>query len=180
MGYYACYHVHFVLVLDPHLEVSLLVGNVYQVQASQPEQQDALLNLISRVIERWGSLSNRVIIGGDWNASPQQRISCSYLAHIGLADALLRSWSVANSLACEAPADYTRSRVKELHSAVLDAFFWKSKSGKPSISNAEAFQSSDPTLNHATVRVILHEEQIGDMPPLDALRRPVQIRLDRK
>ena len=73
---------HFVLVLDQHLEVSLLVGNVYQVQALQPEQQDTLLNLISRVIERWGSLSNSVIIGGDWNASLQQHISYSYLACI--------------------------------------------------------------------------------------------------
>ena len=77
--------------------------------------------------------------------------SQAYIAHIGRADARLMSWSVANGLACE---------------AVLDAFFWKSKSGKPSISNTEAFQSSDPTLDHAAVRVILREEQIGDMPPL--------------
>ena len=89
----------------------------------QPEQQDALLNLISRVIERWGGLSDHDIIGGDWNASLQQRIGCSSIAHIGRADARLRSWSVANGLAYEAPADYTWSTVDESRRAVLDAFF---------------------------------------------------------
>ena len=61
----------------------------------------------------------------------------------------------------------------------MDKFFWKSESGKPSISNAEAFQSSDPAFDHAAVRVILREEQIGDMQPLEALRHPVKMRSDR-
>ena len=68
-------------VLDPHSKASLLVGNVYQPQASQSEQQEALLNLISRVIERWSgqseTQSNHVIIGGDWNTSLLQRIGNS-------------------------------------------------------------------------------------------------------
>ena len=86
----ACCRVHFVRVLDLHSEALLLVGNIYQAQASQPEQQDVLLNLISRVIERWGGLSDHVMIGGDWNASLQQRIGYSNIAHIGWADARLR------------------------------------------------------------------------------------------
>jgi len=33
--------------------VSLLLVNVYQYQADQPEQQAALLSLISSVVQRW-------------------------------------------------------------------------------------------------------------------------------
>ena len=72
-----------------HSEVSLLVDNVYQAQTSQPEQQDALLNLISRVTERWDGLTDHVTIGGDWNAPLQRRIGYSNIAHIGRADARL-------------------------------------------------------------------------------------------
>ena len=43
----------------------------------------------------------------------------------------------------------------------------------------EAFQSSDPTLDHAGVGAVLNEEGIGEMPPLEALRRPVRIKLDK-
>jgi len=60
---------HFIRVIDPLSEVSLLLVNVYQYQADQPEQQAALLSLISSVVQRWGSQSQHIILGGDWNAS---------------------------------------------------------------------------------------------------------------
>ena len=41
--------------------------------------------------------------------------------------------------------------------------------------SVEAFQSSDPTQDHAGVRAILNEEGIREMPPLEALQRPVRI-----
>ena len=173
------WRVHFLRVLDPHSQVALLIGNVYQAQATQPEQQDALLALTGSVIQRWSDQSDHIIIGGDWNASLQQRVGYSGLAHINRADARLRSWSMQAGLTCEAPADYTWASANESRRSVLDCFFWKSRSGKPSICSVEAFQSSDPTLDHAGVRARLNEEGIGEMPSLEALRRPVRIKLDK-
>ena len=68
---------HFLRVLYPHLQVALLIGNLYQAQAAQPEQQDALLALTHSAIQRWSDQSDHIIIGGDWNASLQQSVSYS-------------------------------------------------------------------------------------------------------
>ena len=43
----------------------------------------------------------------------------------------------------------------------------------------EAFQSSDPTLDYAGIRAVLNEEGIREMAPLEALLRPVRIKLDK-
>ena len=72
------------------------------------------------------------------------------------------SGRIASGLACEAPADHTWAIADDPRRAISDAFFRKSESGKPNVSNAEAFQPADPTLHHAAVRVILRKEQIGD------------------
>jgi hypothetical protein len=62
--------------------------------------------------------------------------------------------------------------------AVLDCFFWKSRSGQPSVSHAGAFLSANPTLDHCGVKVLLRDDSIGEMPPLEALWRPERLRLD--
>jgi hypothetical protein len=38
---------------DLHSCTTLLLGNVYQFQATQPERQGAMLDLISQVVTRW-------------------------------------------------------------------------------------------------------------------------------
>ena len=169
---------HFLRVLDPLSHVSLLLGNVYQYQAEQPGQQAALLKLMSSVVERWGGQADHVIIGGDWNASLRPRIGYSGHALITRADARLRAWCEAENFACEAPVEPTWSSVNDSRRAVLDCFFWKSKSGQPSISNAETFLTTDPTLDHCGVKVLLREPEIGEMPQLEALWRPERLRLD--
>ena len=69
----------------------------------------------------------------------------SNIAHVGRADARLRSWSIGNrdGPACEAPVDYTWASANDSGRPVavvpVDASSWKCKSaesGKPSISNA--------------------------------------------
>ena len=92
------WRVHFLRVLNPHSQVALLIGNVYQAQVAQPEQQDALLALTFSVIQRCSDQSDHIIIGGDWNASLQQRVGYSGLAHINRADARLRTWSMQAGL----------------------------------------------------------------------------------
>ena len=158
--------------------MSLLLVNVYQYQADQPEQQAALLSLISSVAQRWSSQSQHVILGGDWNASLRPRVGYSGLASRARADARLRAWSVSHDFACEAPVKPTWASADDSRRAVLDCFFWKSTSGQPSVSHAEAFLSADPTLDHCGVKVLLRDDSIGEMPPLEALWRPERLRLD--
>ena len=43
---------HFIRVSDPQSDTTLLLGNIYQFQATQPDRQAAMLELTSRVIVR--------------------------------------------------------------------------------------------------------------------------------
>ena len=47
--------VHFIKITEPRSDITLLLGNTYQFQASQPAKQEAMLGLVSRVVERWSS-----------------------------------------------------------------------------------------------------------------------------
>ncbi len=95
--------VHFVRIIDPRSEVSLLISNCYQYQASQPEKQAALLALVDSVIDRWSPQTDHVILGGDWNASMRPRIGYCGAPHTVLADERLLRWSEAAGLRCTAP-----------------------------------------------------------------------------
>ena len=170
--------VHFIRVIDPLSEVSLLMINVYQYQADQPEQQAALLSLITSVVERWGSQAEHIIAGGDWNASLRPRVGYSERTLTARADARLLAWSATAGLTCEAPSEPTWASASDSRRAVLDCFFWKSRSGQASVSHAEAFVSGDPTLDHCGVKVLLRDTRIVEMPPLEALWRPERLRLD--
>ena len=170
--------VHFIRVIDPLSEVSLLMINVYQYQADQPEQQAALLSLITSVVERWGSQAEHIIAGGDWNASLRPRVGYSERTLTARADVRLLAWSATASLTCEAPSEPTWASANDSRRAVLDCFFWKSRSGQASVSHAEAFVSGDPTLDHCGVKVLLRDTRIVEMPPLEALWRPERLRLD--
>jgi hypothetical protein len=56
---------HFVRLVEPRTNVSLLLANVYQYQAGQPLQQAACLSLISSVFARWEEQSDCTVAGGD-------------------------------------------------------------------------------------------------------------------
>jgi hypothetical protein len=101
------YHAHFVRIIDPRTEVSLLIANCYQYQASQPEKQAALLALVSSVIDRWLPQTDHVVLGGDWNASLRQRIGYCGAPPTVLADERILGWSVAAGLRCSALEDPT-------------------------------------------------------------------------
>jgi hypothetical protein len=92
-------------------------------------------------VQRWGSQSQHVILAGDWNASLHPRIGYSGLAPTVRADARLHAWSVSAGFACEAPAEPTWASADDSRRALLDCFFWKSVSGQPSVSHAEAFSA---------------------------------------
>ena len=78
---------------DPRSDTTLLLGNVYQFQASQPERQAAMLELISRVIARWSDHANLIMIGGDFNASCRPRVGYVGSEVTSSADARLEDWS---------------------------------------------------------------------------------------
>ena len=173
----ARWRAHFILNIESLSEVSLLLGNVYQYQAGQPEQQAALLTLIRSVIQRWAGQADHVILGGDLNASLRPRLGYSGLAHIRAADARLHAFSQEAGLTYEAPREYTWHSANESRRAVLDGFLWRSRSGQASVSHPEAVVSPDPVNDHCAVRVILREATIGELPPLEALWRPERLRL---
>ena len=144
-------HAHFIRVIDPRSEMSLLIGNCYQYQASQPEtrKQAALLTLAGSAIDRWLPQTDHVILGGDWNASVWQRIGYCGALQTVLADERLLRWSEAAGLRCAAPEVPTWTSYNEQRHAVLDCLFWKSRNdGAASVSAATAFSSPDPRHDH--------------------------------
>ena len=58
-------HVHFLRAIDPISNVSLLIGNCYQYQASCPQKQQAMLRLVAAVRSRWAPQSHHFIVAGD-------------------------------------------------------------------------------------------------------------------
>ncbi len=96
---------HFIRMSDPRSDTTLLLGNVYQWQASQPAMQVAMLQLISQVITRcqWSDHADLVIIGGDFNASCRPRVGYAETEATRSADTRLEDWSRQAGLTCAAP-----------------------------------------------------------------------------
>ena len=168
---------HFIRMSDPRSDTTLLLGNVYQFQASQPERQVAMLDLISRVIARWGDHADFIMIGGDFNASCRPRAGYAGSEVTRSADARLEDWSRQAGLACAAPSHATWHSVNESRYAVLDSFFWRSKVDQMSIQGVESYLPPDPRLDHDMLRVRVSCDSVGPMPPLEALRAPVRLRM---
>jgi ribonuclease HI len=175
----ALQHAHFIKMSDPRSDTTLLLGNVYQFQATLPVQQKAMLELISRVIARWNDHADLILIGGDFNASCRARVGYVGSGMTRGADARLLEWSEREGLACAAPMHATWQSVNESRYAVLDCFFWRAKTEQLSIADAESFRSPDPRLDHEGVVVSVSGDSIGKMPPLEALRSPIRLKMDR-
>ena len=171
-------HAHFLRIIDPRSDVTLLIANCYQYQATDPILQEALLSLVTAVLVRWSSQTDHVILGGDWNASLSPRIGYAGAAPTVLADARLREWSETSALACAAPEDPTWTSCNDQRHSVLDCFFHKSKDvSQGGLSPAVAFPSPDPRHDHKGVRVTLRMEGIEAMPPPETLWRPLRLKM---
>ena len=168
---------HFIRMADPQSDTTLLLGNVYQFQASQPGRQAAMLELISRVITRWSDATDLILIAGDFNASCRPRVGYVESELIRSADARLGEWSRQAGLACAAPSHATWQSVNDSRYAVLDSFFWRSKTDQMAIQGVESFLPPDPRLDHDLVRARLLCDTLSSMPPLEALRAPVRLRM---
>jgi len=136
--------VHFIKMSDPSSDTTLLIGNIYQAQAAEPGRQESILELARRVIIRWADQADLVVVGGDWNASTRPRVGYVGSQVTRGADARLQEWYLREDLTCAAPEHATWQSVNESRHAILDCFFWRSKSDGPSIRGAEAFLSADP------------------------------------
>ena len=168
---------HFIRMSDPHSDTTLLLGNVYQFQATQPERQVAMLELISQVVTRWKDHADLVVIGGDWNASCRPRVGYAGTGITRSADARLEAWSRQAGLTCAAPPHATWQSINESRYAVLDSFFWRSQTSQMEIQGVEAFLPPDPRLDHDILQARVHCDTLGPMPPLEALWVPERIRM---
>jgi hypothetical protein len=164
-------------MLDPQSDTMLLLDNVYQWQASRQARQVAMLELISQVITRWSDHADLIMISGDSNASCRPRI----VGYAGTeatrgADARLEEWSRQTGL-CAAPSHATWLRVIKSRYAVLDSFFWRSKTNQMGIQVVESIFPPDPRLDHDIPQAQGHCETRCLMPPLEALWVPERIRM---
>ena len=173
----ALLHAHFIRMSDPRSDTSILLGNVYQFQASRPVQQAAMLELARLVIARWSDHSDLIVIGGDFNASLMPRTGYVGSEMTRSADSRLQEWCAETGLSCAATAQATWHSYNESRSAVLDCFFWRSKTDQLTIVDAEAFPSPDPRMDHHGVQICLSGGGIGLMPPLEALKKPIRLNM---
>ena len=169
--------VHFIKMSEPRSDTTLLLGNLYQYQASQPAKQKAMLELVGRVVDRWSTGTDLVVVGGDFNASCRPRVGYVDAEVTRTADVRLHEWYQQVGLTCMAPPHATWQSINESRCAVLDCFFWQSRTGKATLQNAEGFLSPDPRLDHDPVRVCVACDTIGPMPPLEALRVPERLKM---
>jgi hypothetical protein len=168
---------HFIRMSDPRSDTTILLGNVYQFQASRPVQQAAMLELARLVIARWSDHSDLIVIGGDFNASLMPRTGYVGSEVTRNADSRLQEWCAQTGLSCAAPAQATWHSYNESRSAVLDCFFWRSTSDQLNLVDAEAFPSPDPRMDHHGVQICLSGGGIGLMPPLEALKKPIRLNM---
>ncbi len=92
-----------------------------------------MLELISRVITRLNDATDLILIAGDFNASCRPRVGYVESQLIHSADARLGEWSRQAGLACAAPSHATWQSVNDTRYAVLDSFFWWSKTDQMAI-----------------------------------------------
>jgi hypothetical protein len=104
---------HFVRMSDPRTNVTILVGNIYQFQATQPERQAAMLEMIGRVLARWRDNTDLFVIGGDFNASLRPRVGYVGSETIARADARLQDWCRRTALLGAVPTSSTWQSVTE-------------------------------------------------------------------
>ncbi len=92
------------------------------------------------------------MVGGDFNASCRARVGYVGSDTTRRADAGLQEWCRSAGLSCAAPMHATWQSVNESRYAVLDSFFWRSKTDQLSITDTESFRPPDPRLDHELAR----------------------------
>ena len=65
----------------------------------------------------------------------------------------------------------------ESRQAVLDCFFWRSKSGLPFLDEPVALQAADSRMDHRVVQATLIVEGISSMLPNEALLQSVRLNM---
>jgi hypothetical protein len=106
------------------------------------------------------------------------RIGYCWAPQTVLADERLLRWSEVAGLRCAAPEVPTWTSYNEQRHAVLDCFFWKSRSGgAAAVSAAMAFSSPDPRHDHRGVRIALQMDGMAAIPPAESLWRPLRLKM---
>jgi hypothetical protein len=165
--------VHFTRIADPEGQISILLGNVHQFDAQEGTKQSAILNVISRVVDRWGRESQHVIVGGDWNGSLHTRDGYVVGSGTAAADARLATWVNDTGLFYLAPENSTWT--DGTRRAALDAFILRDKC---SLDHLACIRSTDPRHDHLGLQAIIVDENLDPMPELESMRRTVRLKLE--
>jgi hypothetical protein len=126
-----------------------------------------------------GDFNDLLVIGGDFNASLRPQVGYVGSETIARADTLLQGWCRRTALLEAVPSSSTWQSVTEARHAVLDCFFGQSRTAELCITNVETWIPPDPRLDHDLVSVRVGGKGVGPMPPLEALRAPVRLRMHR-
>jgi hypothetical protein len=138
-----------------------------------------MLEMIGKVLARWKDHTDLFVIGGDFNASLRPSVGYVGSETTARADARLQDWCRQTALLGAVPSCSTWQSVTEARHGVLDCFFWQSRTAELSITNVETWIPPDPRLDHDLVSVRVGGRGVGPMPPLEALRAPVRLRMHR-
>ena len=169
---------HFVRTTDVYTKVSVLWGNVYAFQASNPVCQESQWEFISAVIGRWESQTDHIILGGDFNASLATRWGYRSDSQVHVADARIRRFVDQLSLTVTAPQAPTWTSVDGSRRSTLDFFLFKTApSGAPTLISASALLSPDARHDHMVVRSTLLEGVVSPLPALEDMRSPPRLKM---
>ncbi len=101
-----------------------------------------MLDLIRQVITRWSEHEDIIVTGGDWNATCRPRVG--YADSYGSTEVRLEEWGRQAGLACTTSSHVTWQSNNESSYAVLDSFFWRSKTDKMGLQDVESLFPPDP------------------------------------
>ena len=164
---------------DIHTETNILWINVYQYQASQPVEQQALLDLLTQVVLEWGPKVHHIICGGDFNASLSPREGYSAASVTSAADARLSTWlstgTASLALQPREPNEPTWLSPSEDHQAVLDRFLTNSSGASACKVSASAHIVHD----HKVISVTVGQHLITQLPPKCHMIRPKRLKMDK-
>ena len=163
---------------DVHTETNIIWINIYQYQASQPVAQQALLDLITHVIQEWSHKVQHIICGGDFNASLSQRVGYSAASLTTSADARLSAWLSTNAaplnLQPREPNEPTWLSPSEDHQAVLDRFLVSTSGASACLVSAQNHVVHD----HKVISITVGQEIVTLLPPKCHMIRPKRLKMN--
>jgi hypothetical protein len=165
---------------DLFTDKKILFINLYQYQSSQHHRQEAMLQLLSRILEREKPHVHEILLGGDWNASLEPRIGYASddQSAARLADARLCDWILRNQLNPVHTPGWTwegnRGSIYPIQRSCLDFFVTKHD-----IYECRVHSSPDPSHDHRLVCIGIPLSLISPLPELQSTPKKGRLRMSK-